>query len=135
MINSQIVVEVEKGIGFAGRRVTIDASVFFPFEPVTLFTDQVHHPFWAPIRAHPGEIRFFYFLIEVYPFRSAIGVRLGTCVRFFSGSRVSAFGETDVQINAAVVSDALKRDALSLVSKKIFEEDYEREPPMQWTHP
>ena len=52
LINSQLIVEVENGIVFAGQRVTIDQFVFYAPKPDFSIVDQVHqvhHPVRAPV--------------------------------------------------------------------------------------
>ena len=117
LFNSQIDVEVEKGVVFARQRLTIDASVFFSLKSETFITDQIHRPVRSPVGANFGgwEIRYICFLIEVQPFRFAISVQFGPGVAFSRAKWESALGQTNVQVEASIISGALKREALGLV--------------------
>ena len=112
LINSQIVVEVKKWIEFAGQWVTIHSSVF-TLESKT--SNQVHRPVRSPVRANLGGLRSICFLVEVDPFRFANGVQLCPGVACFRARRKAAFGQTDVQVEAVIVSDALEGVKLCLV--------------------
>ena len=67
------------------------------------------------------EMLFIGLLVEVQSFRSAIAVELCPGFALSKARREAAFGEIDVQVEAAVGSDALKRKASGLVFD--FKED------------
>lgn len=123
MINSQILVQVEKRIVFFLPPHTLDDCVLSPRVAESFISDQVHFPVRAPVGANSTGRRIISSLVyvEVHLLLPAKRVVLGPGVFFFGTKRYAALGDTDLQVEVAIVSDALKSRSFTVSFD--FEED------------